>query len=360
MMRNRTSAFTLIELLVVVAIIALLISILLPSLSCARNQAKATKCGVQIRSLATGFTMYMNENAEWIPGPNTTGVAFWADSLGGINGLRNSKNGVQVYDWLTPLVRYDTSDLGNNRAERFRIITGRYQCPANAGIRIDELYTVALTQSPDGVDFRENPDFSPLSYLMPAHLQYWGRSDLQTVLASHQSGRNYTAKVVEANWEVVAEKYRSRLNQMGTPARKIALTDANRFMTDTGAIDFDFLPDPRYFGSFLSSPAWWAGSHEFGVFTPTTNWDGAPISPIGLPDHQGRNLAVSYRHGCSTGVPQSAQDNKGSINALFFDGHVARLGDRASREIEYWYPRGAVVRKANEGMTNAVNGDVIQ
>jgi prepilin-type N-terminal cleavage/methylation domain-containing protein len=60
-------AFTLIELLVVVAIIALLISILLPSLAQARARVKDVKCRTQMRSLGVAFTMYANETNGAVP-----------------------------------------------------------------------------------------------------------------------------------------------------------------------------------------------------------------------------------------------------------------------------------------------------
>ena len=60
-MRKLCKAFTLIELLVVIAIIGLLISILLPSLSAARQQAKTTVCLSNLRQLSHGWHAYADE-----------------------------------------------------------------------------------------------------------------------------------------------------------------------------------------------------------------------------------------------------------------------------------------------------------
>lgn len=57
----RRNGFTLIELLVVVAIIALLIAILLPSLAGARNQARTSVCGANLRSVGIGVFIYESE-----------------------------------------------------------------------------------------------------------------------------------------------------------------------------------------------------------------------------------------------------------------------------------------------------------
>ena len=65
--RRRGYAFTLIELLVVVAIIALLISILLPSLQRARDQAKAVKCGANMHSVGLAVATYVSEDGAKFP-----------------------------------------------------------------------------------------------------------------------------------------------------------------------------------------------------------------------------------------------------------------------------------------------------
>lgn len=61
------SAFTLVELLVVVSIIALLISILLPSLQGARDQAKLLKCGTNLAMFGKALNIYANEYDDAVP-----------------------------------------------------------------------------------------------------------------------------------------------------------------------------------------------------------------------------------------------------------------------------------------------------
>ncbi len=66
--RYRT-AFTLVELLVVVSIIALLISILLPSLKKAREQTKTVVCLANLKGMSSGTLTYAAEYGGILPGP---------------------------------------------------------------------------------------------------------------------------------------------------------------------------------------------------------------------------------------------------------------------------------------------------
>lgn len=75
----RGRAFTLIELLVVVAIIAVLISILLPSLARAREQGKMAKCLANLRSIMLTTHTYFVENNDSFPYLTTkSGICSWS------------------------------------------------------------------------------------------------------------------------------------------------------------------------------------------------------------------------------------------------------------------------------------------
>ena len=67
--KARRFGFTLVELLVVIGIIALLISILLPSLAAAREQGNRTKCLSNLKQIATAMVAYANNNKLYLPAP---------------------------------------------------------------------------------------------------------------------------------------------------------------------------------------------------------------------------------------------------------------------------------------------------
>jgi prepilin-type N-terminal cleavage/methylation domain-containing protein/prepilin-type processing-associated H-X9-DG protein len=68
--RRFRRAFTLVELLVVIGIIAILIGILMPALTRAREAANKTKCLANLRTLGQAMVMYANTSKGWLPNMN--------------------------------------------------------------------------------------------------------------------------------------------------------------------------------------------------------------------------------------------------------------------------------------------------
>lgn len=124
----RRKAFTLVELLVVIGIIALLIAILLPTLSKARENANRAACLSNLRQIGTAVVMYCSENKGLLPvapktGANTLDAIYWQKTR-----LPDIGNyGIGPYLKLSPdnaKVLICPSDISESDA---RFIAGKFQ-----------------------------------------------------------------------------------------------------------------------------------------------------------------------------------------------------------------------------------------
>jgi prepilin-type N-terminal cleavage/methylation domain-containing protein/prepilin-type processing-associated H-X9-DG protein len=80
--RNEATGFTLVELLVVIGIIALLISVLLPALNKARQQANLINCQSNLRTIGQLVLLYSTENGSFLPAAYSQGYyTTYADTL---------------------------------------------------------------------------------------------------------------------------------------------------------------------------------------------------------------------------------------------------------------------------------------
>ena len=114
---RRTKGFTLIELLVVVAIIALLISILLPSLSRAREMSKRAVCSANLRGLGQAMYIYSNDNYEQFP------TAGSDPALAG----RNAKPG--YYRTRDPADPNNSNRYPSTTADLWLLVKGAFSTP---------------------------------------------------------------------------------------------------------------------------------------------------------------------------------------------------------------------------------------
>lgn len=109
----RRRGFSLIELLVVVSVIALLVSILLPSLAAARRSARTTVCMSNYHQFGVAFATYGNDNKEriatysWRPGKH---ASPWTDLVPPITTLSGESTRISATYQAAAVLRQLTGD----------------------------------------------------------------------------------------------------------------------------------------------------------------------------------------------------------------------------------------------------------
>lgn len=102
---SRRKGFTLVELLVVIGIIALLISILLPSLNRARESARRVQCLSNLKQLSNAVLSFANENKGYLPGRGGGSPTRFTDGGRIVNGVPSDPT--QPADWIVWQRRID-------------------------------------------------------------------------------------------------------------------------------------------------------------------------------------------------------------------------------------------------------------
>lgn len=180
-MRMKKKGFTLVELLIVIAIIALLMGILLPSLARVRVIANRMKCGTHLADIGKAMMMYAEENRQNYPVGGIRG-STWAQ-------LSTTKTGILKWDAATRDLAFENN--GNN--SKYATITScfyllikygnmvpkQFGCPDDADVKefslADEYKTLNITDTTQMIkelsgawDFGANPGTKcSYSYHMP-------------------------------------------------------------------------------------------------------------------------------------------------------------------------------------------------
>jgi len=306
---------------VVISIIALLISILLPSLNGARRTGQRIACMANLRSLASGMAEYANDNNSWIVGsPAGSGDYLKGEATA-------FGPAVQFWDFQGPLafqwgMGFTLPGVGDVEAVKKRFNELR---TSNAFLCKSNKFLATHFSGPDaGTNWM-------VSY-----------NTTTTELFRSDDGDPTQSDVIPPNFNTkLPPNWRPSVDRIGVASNKAFCADGGRFSNRNTRPDYDLSVAAGFGGAFANASPY--------VNPPGANsnagWDRGRAPGNGARSSVDPRI-YAFRH--STGNPPvGAKADAFKINVSFYDGHVETQGDFKFASPYQWLPQGTVLSTTN-------------